>query len=156
MSHEILDPAIHKPSRRQILRRIGGGSLLALGIWSMWRQPARASEEHGEAAPPKGQVFSFSALLATIIFEGRPMGLLTIVPEIVIENDAYTEFQMRRFTLQDRFVLGIGTYATTGFDPRGKIDILRLKRMLQYETDKLMGPKKGTVFITSAYIAKRS
>jgi len=27
---------------------------------------------------------------------------------------------------------------------------------LQYETDKLMGPKKGTVFITSAYIAKRS
>jgi len=119
---------------------------------------ARASGGHSEEAPPSNalQSFTLGSLLGTIIFEGRPMGLLTVVSDIQIEGRVLTEFQMRRFTLQDRFVLAIGNFASTGFDPRGRMDIVRLKRLLQSELDRLMGPNKGTVYVTAAYIAKRT
>jgi hypothetical protein len=131
--------------------------VLAIFLQASLVQPAWASGGHEEEAPkPTTQTFTLGALLATIIFEGRPMGLLTVVSEITIEPDLLKEFQMRRFTMQDRFVLAIGNFATTGFDPRGKVDIIRLKRLLQVEMDRLMGPGKGTVYITAAYIAKRT
>ncbi len=84
------------------------------------------------------------------------MGLLTVVTDIQIEPGQLGEFQMRRFTLQDRFVLAIGNFASSGFDPRGRLDVIRLKQLLQVELDKLMGPSKGTVYIVAAYIAKRN
>lgn len=94
--------------------------------------------------------------MATIIFEGRPSGLLTVVPSIDVDPSSSNEdFIKRRFTIQDRFILGLGAYATTGFDPRTPVDVRRVKAIFQTELDKLMGPGKGTVYITAVYIAKR-
>ncbi len=97
--------------------------------------------------------------MSTVIYEGRPAGLLTVVPVIYLGATPPTEktdlAQMQKLNIQDRFLLALNGLATTGFDPRKPIDILQIKNLLQGELDKVMGANWGTVFITSAHIARR-
>ena len=102
------------------------------------------------------QYWELEYIVASVIYDGRPAGLLTVVPVVDMgSNRALEDVAIKRLEVQDHFLIGLNQYATSGFDPRGVININQIKRILQAQLDSVIGPNRGVVYVISAHMAKR-
>ncbi len=124
---------------------------IAIAALILMAGPALAKESASGS-----QYWELDYLPVPVIFDGRPAGILTVVPIIDMgSNRALEEVAPQRLLVHDHLLLGLIKYATSGFDPRGVMNIREIKRILQAELDSAIGPGKGTVYVVSAHIAKR-
>jgi len=111
--------------------------------------PAAASAEEGAAQGPS--YIRMKSVSVSALNRGRVRGLVTVRPVLEVgEGASAASVEAARPRLRDAFYRVLNQMAATYIDVERPLDLDFITRVLQNETDRLVGPHGATVLLALA------